>query len=88
MYPNGNKNVVLINSSDVVEVRYENGAIGVEAGSFTNIEYSTNNSTWTTTKPTRIDAGETTVYVRIVGDTNHNTVTCGNKTISISNKSL
>mgnify|MGYP003292172109 CR=1 FL=1 len=36
--------IPLINSSDVVEVRYENGAIGVEAGSFTNIEYSTNNN--------------------------------------------
>lgn len=36
--------IPIINFSDVVEVRYENGAIGVEAGSFTNIEYSTNNN--------------------------------------------
>ena len=34
--------IPLINSSDVVKVRYEEGAIGVAPGAFKNIKYSTN----------------------------------------------
>ena len=36
------------------------------------LKYSTNGSSWTTTKPTRTDAGTTTVYVQVFGDNNHN----------------
>lgn len=51
--------------------------IGVTGGSGGTIQYSTDNETWSTTKPTLTDVGVLTVYVRVVGDSNHNTVTCG-----------
>ena len=62
--------------------------VTVSGGSNGTIQYRTatsgDGSTWTTTKPTRTDAGTTTVYVRIVGNTNYNTNGCGSKTIVIS----
>ena len=60
--------------------------IGVSGGSGGTIQYSTNNSTWTTTKPTRTDAGTTTVYVRVLGDSNHNTTSSINAKITINKK--
>lgn len=36
------------------------------------IKYSTNNSTWTEIAPTRTAAGETIIYVKVFGDSNHN----------------
>ena len=66
--------------------------ITVTGGVGGTIEYRTSTtgdgSSWTTTKPTRTNAGTTTVYVRVNGDNNHNTVTCGSKTIIINKKSL
>lgn len=46
--------------------------IEVISGNGGTIQYSTDNKTWTTTKPSRINEGTTIVYVRIIGDTNHN----------------
>ena len=50
----------------------------------TTIQYSTNNSTWVTTAPTRTEAGTTTVYVRAVNN-NYNTATATG-TITINQK--
>ena len=47
------------------------------------IEYKTASS-WLTTNPTRTDAGQTIVYVHVLGDNNHNTVDCGSKKITIN----
>lgn len=46
----------------------------VSVTSGTTIKYSTNNSTWSTTAPTRTSVGSTTVYVRAV-NSNFNTAT-------------
>ena len=52
------------------------------------VEYRTatsgEGSTWTTSLPTRTNAGETTVYIRVLGDGNHETVNCGSRTITIN----
>ena len=45
--------------------------IGVTGGSGGTIHYSTDNKTWSTTKPARTDVGTTTIYVKVVGDRNH-----------------
>ena len=58
--------------------------IGVSGGSGGTIQYSTDNSTWSTTKPTRTTAGTTTVYVRVLGDSNHNTTSSINAKITIN----
>ncbi len=59
--------------------------ITVSGGSGGTIEYRTSTTgDWTTTKPTRTNVGTTTVYVRVNGDVNHNTVNCGSKTIEIN----
>ena len=49
------------------------------------VEYSTNNSTWSSTRPTRTDVGSTTIYVRIVENTNYTGKTCGSRTVTITN---
>ena len=59
-------------------------SITVSGGSGGTIKYRTDNSTWSTTNPTRTNAGTTTVYVKVVGDSNHNDKTCGNAKITIS----
>lgn len=38
------------------------------------IQYSSNNSTWSTTIPTQTNAGTYTVYWRLNGDSNHNSI--------------
>ena len=48
------------------------------------IQYSTNNTNWSTTNPTRTEVGTTTVYVRVAGDSNHNTTNSVNTTITIN----
>ena len=58
--------------------------INVSGGSGGTIQYSTNGSSWSTTKPTRTAAGTTTVYVRVAGDSNHNTTSTISANISIS----
>ena len=62
--------------------------IGVSGGSGGTIEYSTDNKTWTTTKPTRTSVGTTTVYVKVTGDSNHNTTTAISSTITITRKPI
>ena len=46
--------------------------ITVSSVSGGTIKYSTNQTNWSTNKPTRTDIGETTVYVKVFGDNNHN----------------
>ena len=58
--------------------------ITVSGGSGGTIQYSTDNKTWSTTKPSRTDAGTTTVYVRVAGDANHNTTSSVNAKITIN----
>lgn len=52
----------------------------VEGG---EIHYSLDNSDWVKTKPTRTTAGTTTVYVKIIGDRNHNDSPVATGTIEI-----
>ena len=60
--------------------------ITVSGGSGGTIQYSTDNATWSTTKPTRTNVGTTTVYVRVLGDSNHNSTSSVNATITISKR--
>ena len=57
--------------------------IGVTGGSGGTIQYSTDNKTWSTTKPTRTAQGTTTVYVKVVGDSNHTDTSAISSTITI-----
>ena len=61
-------------------------------GSGGTVEYRTattgDGSSWTTTKPTRTNVGETTVYIRVKGDSNHNDKDCGNAKITVNAKTL
>ena len=59
-------------------------SIGVSGGSGGTIQYSTDNSNWSTTNPSRTVSGSQTTYVRVVGDSNHNTITCTARTITIN----
>lgn len=59
-------------------------SIGVSGGSGGTIQYSSDNSNWSTTNPSRTVSGSQTTYVRVVGDSNHNTVTCTSRTITIN----
>ena len=58
-------------------------SIIVSGGSGGTIQYSTDNETWSTTNPTLTDVGVLQVYVRVVGDSNHKTVTCGYAYLSV-----
>ena len=61
--------------------------ITVSGGSGGTIQYKTasqDDTAWGTTKPTRTNIGTGTVNTRVVGDSNHNTVTCANKTVTIT----
>ena len=62
--------------------------IGVTGGSGGTIKYSTDQKTWSTTKPTRTDATTTpvTVYVKVFGDGNHNDTSIISSTITINKK--
>jgi len=57
-----------------------------EAGG--TIQYSIDNKNWQEEKPTRKDEGETTVYVRVSGDENHNTSQTISAKIIIKKKEL
>lgn len=50
------------------------------------IQYSANNSTWSTTIPTKASAGTYTVYWKLVGDTNHNNVSSKSISVTVYNK--
>ena len=69
---------------------YDNAAhsISISGGSGGTIQYSSDNSSWSTTNPSRTSAGTQTTYVRVVGDSNHNTVTCTSRTITVSARSI
>ena len=58
--------------------------IGVTGGNGGTIQYSTDNKTWSTTKPTRTAQGTTTVYVKVVGDANHTDTIVISSTITIN----
>lgn len=62
--------------------------IGVSGGSGGTIQYSTDNKTWSTTKPTRTNVGTTTVYVKVVGDSNHTDTNAISSTIMIKSQQL
>ena len=47
---------------------------------------STTNGEWVIDPPTRTNVGETTVHIKVVGDNNHNDVTCPDRTITITKK--
>ena len=57
--------------------------ISVSGGSGGTIHYSTDQKTWSTTKPTRTAQGTTTVYVKVVGDSNHTDTGVISSTITI-----
>ena len=57
--------------------------IGVTGGNGGTIQYSTDNKTWSTIKPTRTAQGTTTVYVKVVGDSNHTDTNPISSTITI-----
>ena len=58
--------------------------VGISGGSGGTIQYRTSTTaSWTTTKPTITNAGEMTTYVQVAGDSNHNTVNCGDKNLKI-----
>ena len=59
-------------------------SITISGGSGGTIKYSTDNSTWKDTNPTRTEVGSTTVYVKVVGDSNHNDKACGSAKITIT----
>ena len=58
--------------------------IGVTGGNGGTIQYSTDQKTWSTTKPTRTAQGTTTVYVKVVGDENHTDTIVISSTITIN----
>lgn len=58
--------------------------VSVRVTSGTTIQYSTDNTNWSTTKPTRTNAGTTTVFVRAV-NSNYDTATAS-ATITIAGK--
>ena len=61
-------------------------SINVSGGSGGSIQYRWNSTTeaWRDTKPTASVAGTWNVYVQMKGDSNHNTVSCGYKTLTIN----
>jgi len=48
------------------------------------LNYSLDNETWTEDKPTRTNAGTTTVYVKVIGDNNHKNSTVVTSSIKIT----
>lgn len=63
--------------------------IGVSGGSGGTIQYREGTTgSWISTKPTKINAGTTAIYVRVEGDSSHDSVDCGSKTITIGKKTL
>ena len=57
--------------------------ITVESITIGTLKYSTDNTNWSTTKPTRTNAGTTTVYVKIFGNENYNDSTSVTAKITI-----
>lgn len=61
----------------------------VTAGSTSHgtIQYSSNGTTWSTTRPSSTNAGSYTTYWRLVGDSNHNDVTSTSLSTTIAKAS-
>lgn len=59
-------------------------SITVSGGSGGKIQYSTDGTNWSDEKPTRTLVGETIVYVRVYGNSNYNSSSCGTSKITIS----
>lgn len=47
-------------------------------------KYSMDNTNWTTSIPTKIDAGTYIVYYKVTGDSNHNDSAVSNVNVTIS----
>ena len=64
--------------------------VTVSGGSGGTVKYSTDNSTWTETAPTYKDFtnGAKTVYVKVVGDSNHSDSDVVTSSITINKKSI
>ena len=62
----------------------------INAGSATGgtMQYSTDNTNWSTEIPTGTNAGSYTVYYRVVGDTNHNDVAAQSINVTIARKGI
>ena len=74
-------------SSSSITYDGQSHEVGISGGSGGTIQYRTSTTaSWTTTKPTIINAGEITTYVQVAGDSNHNTIDCGNKKIIIGKR--
>ena len=71
---------------------YDGKSHGITVGTGTaggSLQYTTSSTgTYTSTVPSRTNAGTTTVYVKVKGDGNHNDKACGNKAITISKVAL
>ncbi len=63
--------------------------IDVIGGSGGTIQYRTNTTeNWSDEMPTRKSKGTTTVYIRVFGDENHNTMNCDEASITITPKPI
>ena len=62
--------------------------IEVTGGSGGTIQYSTDNATWQTSNPGRSGQGEMIVYVRVLGDANHNTTESISAKVTISKREI
>ena len=62
----------------------------VNAGTGTGgtFKYSTDNTNWSTTIPTKTAAGTYTVYYKVIGDSNHNDSTVGSVKVTINTKTM
>ena len=58
--------------------------IRVEPITLGTLQYKTDDTEWSSTNPSRTDAGTTTVYVKIVGDSNHDDSPVNTATITIN----
>ena len=58
--------------------------IRVEPISLGTLQYKTDDTEWSSTNPSRTDAGTTTVYVKILGDNNHEDSPVNTATITIN----
>jgi len=69
---------------------YDGKEHSITIGNYTGgkIQYSTDDgATWQDDMPKRIEVGSTKVYIRVYGDSNHNTSLCGHETINVTSGS-
>ena len=58
------------------------------AGTGGTFKYSTDNTNWSTSIPTKTAAGTYTVYYKVTGDSNHNDSAVGSVTVTIGTKAI